>query len=81
MTSFLSVKEALNPKVSIKEVMEICFNWVKGWLAFCIILEIKWPKFMGRCFLDMAGPWSLHLIAVANMASHLGSAMCFSKKV
>ena len=35
---------------------------------------------MGWFFLDMAGPWRLHLVAVVDKTSHLGSTMCFRLK-
>ena len=43
MTSFWSIEEALNPKVSIKEVMvRFALIGYESWLAFYMILEIKW---------------------------------------
>jgi len=48
VTEFWSIKETLNPKVSIKEIMiRFALIGLEGWLAFCIIWEMKWPKFMG----------------------------------
>ena len=37
-------------------------------------------KFMGWCFLNMAGPWRLHLVVAANKTNHLRSALCFRQK-
>ena len=47
VTCFWSIEEVVNPKVSIKEVM-VRFALIEqeGWLAFCIIWEMEWPKFM-----------------------------------
>ena len=36
---------------------------------------------MSWCFLDMAGPWRLHLVVAADQASHLWLAMCFRQKM
>ena len=36
---------------------------------------------MGWYFLDMAGPWKLYLVVVANKASYLESAICFRQQM